>query len=698
MLKIKELWWEIKKYWYLFLLVPGILAAVVIFMTRNLEKIYDSHTIIYTGISTRKTADLTESLKIDYFTSNNLMDNIVELINSRRTSELVALKLLSQHLSMDAFDPKRMEQDTYEQLRTNIPESLRSQVAVPGDPVRTQLRIERLLRDEDPRVGPIRYVLENHKYYGISNISGRVRVLRKRSSDMIEISYYTDDPGIVYQTVHALADVYLSRYGDLRISETSGGIDFYIQERDRIFKKLQESEERLKEFVSANRIMNFYEQGKNLDNYINEIEKEVIRARQVSEGADASLRKLEEKLRVNELRASTIDSLSYYRTQVSNKRVMLNTLMTELGPDSYEIIELKKEIREISDKLSDKIASLYRQDFAVDGIPLNQILGEWLSTYLEKERELSALEISLSSKQEISDRIDRFAPLGAELKRLEREVQVNENEYLAILSGLNQARLQSQNLKISQTQEIIDPPFFPTQARSSKRKIMVAASFMFGHILLIGFFAGRLLLGVNLHEPQQAAKQTGLRVIGAFPSPAKELPTAIMARLFVNEWKKRLKQQPAGKGTPFIIGIHPVKEDKRLLPLLEAIIKQTQIHFPEVPVLHPESLGSGEYAYSVEAFHEAYSWADLLPEQLRFDWFEQACSIVIFPPYRTENANLDLIEKVDWHLFAAPAAYTWTRSDGIHKEWLEDSGTLKPELLLYQVDVNFIREIIGNQA
>lgn len=692
MLKIKELFWAIKRFWYLFIIVPGVLSVAIIFFTRNTEKIYDSNTIIYTGISTRKSADLTESLKIDYFTSNNLMDNIVAIINSRKTAELVSLNLLARHLSSEPNNPQLFSNETYEELKKHINEEIWKKLSVKGNFGATYNNLYKALYDSNDSIGAIKYVVSKHKYYGVSNILRRTRVIRQKSSDMVEISYYADDPGIVYQTLKFLAEVYLQRYSDLRTIENSGSIEFYLREKERIFKNLQEAEDRLKMFVSNNRIVNFYEQGKNLDNYVNDLEKEVMRSNQISQGADASLKLLEEKLQKNSVRSSLVDSLENYRKIVADKRLTLNTLLVDSSLDSERVIQLKSEIREINDLLSSKINRLYQQDFSVDGIPVSMLLGEWLDIYLQKERELSALEVSVSSFQEIYKRIDNFSPLGAVLKRLEREVGINENEYLYILAGLNQARLQNQNLKISQTQEIIDPPIFPTEARSSKRKILVLASFMFGHILLIGFFAAKLLLNNTLQEQYNTEKTTGLKVLSSFPkfsSYEESEYFKISSNILANELTKIAHQ--LGDKPALTIAIHPIVEDDDFELILQKVLKSIPNYLTPIKII--SSKGISPYtSYEVSEYINTPILSHFISSKKEPDVFN-IINFLVLPPYREINHNVKFLSEVDWHILYSNANYTWKGSDTMFVNWLRSIARENLSMVLTKVDINFIKDL-----
>ncbi len=690
MIQLKHLIWYLRKYYYLFLVFPVLLAGVVMLLTVNSSKIYDSHMVIYTGISTRKNADLTESLKVDFFTSNNLMDNIISLISSRKSIEEVSLRLLAQHLSLKETDPSVISEQSLEELKNHISEALKSQLRVAGNPDRTLANIIRYM--DENHASPFHYLLENHPHYGIDEILERVRVDRKKNSDMIEISYYLDDPGIVFHTVDLLGEVYLKRYGELRYNETSSSVDYFQSQLDVVMASLNDSEEKLKEFISKNRIMNYYEQGKSLDLYRKEVEAEQSNAVQIAMGAEASLIKLEERLAQNLGRSDVLDSISLYRNNVSQLRVRLNTLV-ESDPGQSAL--LKEEIHRINEKVNEKINRLYRQDFSVDGVPMNNLLLEWLNLYIEKEKQMTASEISLKALKNIDQRIDGFAPLGAELNRLEREVHIHENEYLAIIHGLNQARIQKENIKLSQSQVVVDPPFFPTNPRTSKRKILVAASFFFGNILVLAFLTVKLITDYSLREPKRAMEITGLNMAGAFPAAGKRTDNPGLEATVFEYWlnELNLRMSTVNKEGPFLIGLLLKEEKQANLQLVQGILGFLARKKYRSEVIHP-GIMTGGLTYSTEIYQDPHSGPELVsslvpnPGQLDIVF-------VLHPYWKQQHISFELLKQADWNLIVLDSDAVWKPSCVKFVEMITSSTGSKPDLLLSNVDPNFIKEYTG---
>lgn len=88
------------------LLAPMLVAVIVYFLTSNLSQQYESKAIIFTNPNTNRGETVGGAERIDFYTSNNLFDNLMLLMRSRETLNDASLKLLALHLSVDGPYPE----------------------------------------------------------------------------------------------------------------------------------------------------------------------------------------------------------------------------------------------------------------------------------------------------------------------------------------------------------------------------------------------------------------------------------------------------------------------------------------------------------------------------------------------------------------------------------------------------------------
>ena len=112
----------------------------------------------------------------------------------------------------------------------------------------------------------------------------------------------------------------------------------------------------------------------------------------------------------------------------------------------------------------------------------------------------------------------KYAPLGATMKKLERKINIEEQEYLSLLHSLGLAKLRQQNGELKANLEITDPPFFPLKAKPSKRIMLVIVAGIAGFILVAMAILILEFLDGNLNTSVRAEDKIGLKVSSIFPS------------------------------------------------------------------------------------------------------------------------------------------------------------------------------------
>jgi polysaccharide biosynthesis transport protein len=167
--------------------------------------------------------------------------------------------------------------------------------------------------------------------------------------------------------------------------------------------------------------------------------------------------------------------------------------------------------------MKSSVDSLYTLTNSSKGIPGNTILSDWLSNVIEYEN-TSAQITTLNQLREDFEKIyARFAPMGAQMRRLERKIGVNEDEYITLIKNLGLVRLREQGISASSGFSIVDAPIFPTIPEPDKRKILVLAAGLAGLFLVLFIILVLDLLNPSLRNAFRAQNNIKLRVDAIFP-------------------------------------------------------------------------------------------------------------------------------------------------------------------------------------
>ena len=109
--------------------------------------------------------------------------------------------------------------------------------------------IENLHRYEKPNKDNYIYGLFyfNHPYYSYGALKN-IKVERKASSDLLKISYSSNDPGIAYNTMSILMEEFVNEYRAIRYGETDKVIEYFRSELARIGNDLRLYEDELTKY------------------------------------------------------------------------------------------------------------------------------------------------------------------------------------------------------------------------------------------------------------------------------------------------------------------------------------------------------------------------------------------------------------------------------------------------------------------
>ena len=481
------------KHVWLLITIPVLLALIVVYLTKNQSYNYESKTRIYTGIASGYSLD--QDKRIDIFAANNSFDNLMNVIKSRETLSELGLRLIAQTMLLENFNPLFISKDNFIEIRKIVPSYLKELVVrpiIPDDSLSYHLAFEQTVANfikfrNDSDTNFLYNILNyNHKHYSIKALS-TIKVQRVQMSDLVEISYESDDPGICLQTLTILTKVFIKNFKLLRENQSDAIVKYFESQVLLSQQKVRIAEDKLLEFNTGNQIINYYEQSKFIAEKKEDIEEFIQNERMKYAGAEEALKKLENKLQIQGQIQAVTDELVRKRNRLVEvtEKITINELYGERDTISKnQITQLKIEAKRLEKEMNEEISNLYRYNNTIDGMPLSQLLNEWLKNLVIFAEAKAGLQVLDARKRDFKKNYEIFAPLGATLKRIEREIAVNEQEYLSLLHSLNMAKLQQQNEALATNIKPIDPPYFPLSPKPSKRKLLVFAAGLIGFLII----------------------------------------------------------------------------------------------------------------------------------------------------------------------------------------------------------------------
>ena len=506
----------------LFLLSSIVMAVVVYFLTKNAPETYKSEMEIFTGITSGTNLISLGEARIDYNAANTAYDNLINTIKSKRTLEEVGYRLLYRHMMLDSANPRIISRENYNHFRYKISQELEDQLLVPGseDSTVENIRNYRFNNLLEPKVElTFNRSGSPYSYQAIKNIKAK----RVQNSDLLELSYSFNDPGITQQTLEILYQVFIDNMAQIKGSQTADVVEYFRKKVEEASEELAVKELQLKQFKIKNNIINYEHQTKSISVQKEKLEDEYQKEIAVKESAEAALKKLDKQLALNKMIIKFGSEILAKRQKLADMKTKITSL--EIFYNQPETIsKLKAEAEKLKAELSNSLMKRYEYGRTKEGIDKEVLLTQWLDYTLKLDEAKARIKIFEKRKKYFRDTYNEFAPLGSDLKRMKRTIDVAERNYLELLDSYNTALLKQRSEKLSSSgTQITVPPYYPTDPEPSKTTLLILVAAVVGFMVPLVFVILIEFLDSTIQTPLRGEELTGLKILGALPNYRKRL-------------------------------------------------------------------------------------------------------------------------------------------------------------------------------
>lgn len=493
-------------------------TVLSIYLTGYLPKTYTVKATIFTGIVSGSNID--SEATMSWYETNTAFDNIINLIKSRKTLQQVSMRLLAQDLvyGNENEDTEYISAENYNKLikKTEEIASLVDKKSEKNTFANLQSHWE-----ESPRNFLYKLFNGTNPHYSFDALS-KISIKRQGNSDMLEIVYTSDDPGITYCTQIFMVEELKRSYENIRFGASSNVIQYFEDQIKSIERKLKNREDSLMRYSEQNQVINYEEQTKHLAALNNDYENRYQNILLDYNSSGKLLIELEKQMNTqtmlfkeNEDFVLTLDNIATLNSQITELEAFSSkgdSIRTK------KLNELKSSLKKEEGKIDAISAQMNIYKYSKEGVRIEEMVQQWLNAMILHEKSGAELKTMERLRTVIDEEITRFSPIGPDLKRKEREVKITEESYLELLHGLSQARLKQKNIEMtSSSLEVITPPSYPIFSNSSKRALFIIASFVGSIIFIIGFYFLLEMIDRTIHNARRAKAFTQGNILGAFP-------------------------------------------------------------------------------------------------------------------------------------------------------------------------------------
>ena len=508
--------------WYLIIL-PLIALIVAWFATRNMERVYDANTTIYTGMITGY--NLEGGTGAAGGNSQTNITNLMLLISTDVTIHEVSLRLFARCMMYGnpSKDNNYISSEHFRQLSATVPADVKALINHNSE----QATYANLKAYERPSQDNFLFGLVNyHPWFGINSITSRLKVMQLERSDLIDIAYSSNDAGITFNTLDILNEVFARQYQQLRFGETNDVIKFFEREVARLYKILTGAEDDLIRYNVSKRIINYGEQTKVLagmdgNQQISDNTQlmNYTTAKSLMDYLERQLGDRAKIIRANRDFTDQITDISRIQSRISNLRLM-NSEGGEGNVESQlELAKAEQMLRDRTARVKELTRDIEAGSYSTEtGVKASEMISKWLEQVLLLERTKAEMSAQDIMRQKIDKQMLYYAPIGATLTRKDRHISFIEGNYMEMLRALNNARLRQRNLQMTTAKlRVLNPPMFPLNAQPSNRLIILLGAFLLTFVLTALYFFIIELLDRTLRDRMRSERITKVPVMGCFP-------------------------------------------------------------------------------------------------------------------------------------------------------------------------------------
>ena len=508
--------------WYLAIL-PLIAMAVAWFATRDLEKIYSANTTIYTGMITGYNIE-GGSGSFGGNPQTNIQ-NLLYIIESESTIHEVSLRLFAR--CMIYGNAKRnnnyITAEHYNELVREVPTDVKNLIDVNSE----ENTYKKLKGYENSLSTNYLFgLLNRHPYFGVKSISSHLKAHQEPGTDIIQIEYSANDPGICFNTLDILNRVFGEQYKQLRYGETHNVIKFFEREAKKLYNILTYAENELVDYNRNHGIINYGEQSKQLTI----LEMQLQTAHHDREKNDATTGALIDYLEAqmgdrkkiiesNEKFTKIFTEISRLQSRIANLKLMNSEnggndaeALNELHMAETKLADYTKQVKKLTSDIEDQTY------VPKTGVKATSLTTHWLDQKLLQVKTNAEKMVEDNMKRRLDEKYKFYSPIGATLERKARHISFIEGNYMEMMRSLNTARLRQKNLQMTTaTLRVLNPPVFPMEATSANRMMFLLGAFMITFVLTSLYFFIIEMLDRTLRDRMRSERITKIPVMGCYP-------------------------------------------------------------------------------------------------------------------------------------------------------------------------------------
>lgn len=485
--EIQKLLWENK---FLIITIPIISAVLVyIFATFQPEK-YTSNVVIYTGLTSSNSN--VESGIINFPQVNNDIENVITLLQSGPSKEDILLRVLAIHIYDHHSDGQKIPESHFDGMEDFFVKKQHERFFHPKgyDSIYNKLRKAIVKKDSILK----NLIFDKSSPYFIGQMD-ELKIRRGSSSDILNITFTSTNDLFCQQILEQSMVVLENKFELITSSENDSVVEYFRQKLKEVEEELNITENLLINFKNRYQIINFEEQTKILVYDRQTAFGEVELAKMNMLAAEKNLVEIESKLNKNN------NFFTTNATLIESKEA-LASLIKAIAKDTMtlandNIVEKQSQIVSLKGKIQSAMTATYRAENSEEGISTDVLLASWLERFIIFNSQQVYYKNLQENLEKLNQQIKDFSPLETNLKKLMREIELKESQYIEVLRAYQRSVLKQENERSANNLLLIDSSEYTTIKDATSKVFLSFVGFIFGVFVAISVLFAKWYLKNN---------------------------------------------------------------------------------------------------------------------------------------------------------------------------------------------------------
>lgn len=489
---------QLLRYKWLVIFLPLLVVLITFLLVRRLPKQYISEARISTGLLDPSKKVISNET-VDFFAVNQQFANIVEKFTMKKIINILSYNLILHDLDNPKNAFKRLPEMT-----ESLSDADRQAVI---DLFRKKLIDKSLLTLEDDKGKYKLYTIADEMGYSEEILIKNLDVNHAGTSDLITVSYVSENPSLSAYVVNTLSTEFISNYSN----DVSSNQNVSAKILDSLLvgkrKIMDDKNAQLSEFKKTKGVLNLNEQSATVYNQISQYESQRADAIRIIQSNTGAVSTIESKLRGSD------------RFINGSSRV-----------DNREIINIKRQLQLANNAFIDggfkpsdqrKIDSLNRILSSKSAINSDENIIDPRASKQELVQQKLSLEIALQQARSSIRSIDRelsilrgryrsMVPFDADIQNYERDAELATKDYMTALDRFNQSKTDQ---KLGLTLEI-EQVGLPGNPKPSKKVLYIAGAGVGSLSICLGFIFLLVIVDSSIRELKELESSTKSLAIG----------------------------------------------------------------------------------------------------------------------------------------------------------------------------------------